>query len=284
MTAGYLTSGVLMGLLAVTVVVLARGVRRWRSYSPRVVHDTGGKGLLESGLLPAVDRTWTVIAVGYVALSLLVAAGTVATLAGALGLETFLLGLGVVFGCLALAAVYVTEPVRRAIVGAGYRLKKTVSFRGRPLWSMLVGWATVLFALAGLGAVFLAAWFLAGGSVAFLAALFVPALVLAAYLVSTVGVSPRPKLARSGTTARRERSRRTGLRSRLRRAPGRVAELRSARGTRVARGWVVVGVLFLGGVVVAVAIWRVSGGGVAFVGGLAAVAVALVANIASTVR
>jgi len=189
------------------------------------------------------------------------------------------------FGCvLALIPEFVAAPrvLGNAFQRAGYRVKRPVLFRRRPLGSMLAGWATFLAVLTLLAAFVIGAWVVTGGGPAFLAVLFAFGAILALYVASTVGVSPLPDpapttMSGSATTASR-RTATTHTRSSrgIVPAPGRTL--------RVVRAWGTVALLFAVVGAVVVAVWHLSGGGLLFLACLSLVALALAAYVVDSIR
>lgn len=270
---GYLMSSIGLGLLTIGVIVLLGRVRKWRSYSPQIGAGQYGRGgEAKSVRLPLVGSTnaWSIAAIVYVLAVFAVLTLTIGTLDESIGGEILLTSLAIIIGGYLLYGVCFSSGIPRFLKRAGYRLQRTVSFRRRPLWSMLLGYATFLAVLLTTAIVVLGLWIAGSGSVGFLIALCVLGLVVALYVTSHTGVSVIPSSHGGGA--------RTTLAT-VRGSPGSISGESSAGEGRfdpgrvrpVLRGWLTIATLLVVGAAGAIALWHLGRGPIGFLAGLVVV-------------
>lgn len=264
---GYLASTLVLGALTVGLVAAVTRCREWRSYTPEIA-DVGHEGRrLASALRLSVVgpvRPVPLLTLAYVVLVLGVVGLTVGSVHGTIDHGVLVAGLGaVVAGFFAYGIVFSTG-IPRLFGRLGYRIKRTVSFRGRPVWSLLMGWATFGTVLLVITVILVGLWLALGNAIAVLVVLGLGGLVVVRYATSLAGVRLLP------TTGGGLGSLPSGRRRSPPDSPGRHRiglQFPVDRALPVLRGWVAIaGVLVLGATATA-ALW-IAGGTVGLLGGL----------------
>lgn len=289
----YTSSTFAMGVLTLLVLVLASWGFEWQSYSLRASSgyptlsrgapgaDSRARALLSpsgrtTGRLSLLPAVYLLTVLGFLA-------GTIATVTGALTVRSFLVALGGVLACYLLLGVYVSENIRLHLTEAGYRLKRTVLFRRRPVWSMLVGWATILVLLTIAGTVVLGLWTIAGGNgPLFVAVVVALGTVVVLYAVASVGVSLGPTestvpFGRSSDRTTEGATSRTGgdFTTSGPFPRGGSARVTLRRLLPMVRGWVGVALLLVTGAGSMAVVWMVTDGGGTFLAALFVISVLL---------
>lgn len=282
----YLSNSIALGVLTLVVLVLISRGFQWRSYAPRT---TAGQASARNesrspSLERLADRTaerGSLLSVAYLLTVLGFLTGTVAAVTGILTVASFLTALGVAVATYLVFGLHVSGNIRRTARRWSYRMKRSVLFRRRPLWSMLVAWATVLVTLTVVGIAVVGLWTLAGGSdAAFVGVLAVFGTVVVIYAASSAGVALRPK---EPISAWRRSTDETTSRpigrsaKRLPVQPGELVRGTLERVTPILRGWLGVSLLLVTGASVMAVVWVVTGGGTSFLAGLLVIAIGIVA-------
>lgn len=178
-----ITSTLVTGAFGIAVVALTLRVLRRRSYSPAPsVNRTG------SPSTDAIPDAWSLLVGAYVLVVLGALVGTLATVDGPIEGRTLVAGLGAVVAVYLVIGVYFADGIRRTLARTSYRLKKSVLFRRRPLWSMMIGWATFGAILLAIGALVVVLWTIGVGPVGFVVLLLASGILVALYAASSVGV------------------------------------------------------------------------------------------------
>lgn len=272
---GYLSSAVILSLVLVSFVLVITHMREWRSYSPQIgAGRPEQRNRADSIYLPIIgpSNKLTLMATLYFVIIFAIIAATIATLYGSIGDQILIGALTTILGAYLVYGLIFSSRVPDYLNRYGYRLKQSVSFRRRPLWSLVIGYLTFLTILLSIGLIVIALWIGGAGAVGFLIGLSVLLIIIVGYAVSSAQVSVFPaSLGGIGQSAHKRTK--PSFTNPIPNSLSGGGRFTHDRVWPVLRGWLNVTILLIVGTMGVAAIWWIGGGLIGFILGLCVVGI-----------
>lgn len=210
---------------------------------------------------------------------------------GSAGPESELVHQGILllYSILGLTAVMALLPeiiaaptvVKRSVSIMGMKLQAFNDFRDHLITSTVIGWMTVLAILLLGSGLIVGLWTVIGNPLVFLGAFALLVFLVAVYAAKSIGVrlgvnpsvpsGSKPQITGSGGTS-------LGI------TPEDSSKVAFSRTLDVVRGWIGSTLLFVVGIALVVALWTVSGGGLAFLLAVFLVGMVIVSYVVDNIR